>query len=221
MAEKSEYMEIMTNRGNMYNFLGRLFETEVDKELLEKMAGESFQGEEDTEELASGAGMLKSYVNSPRLDPLTELAADYAKVFLAAGIHSGGAAFPYESVYTSPERLVMQDARDEVLAIYRNKGLDVDEAMKVPEDHIAIELKFMAHLCEESRSAAEAGDWTAAAASLKEQTDFLEKHLLNWAPAFCADIEKYSKTDFYRAVSKITVAFLRLDLDNLADLSNT
>ena len=31
----------------------------------------------------------------------------------------------FESVYTSEKRLLMQEARDEVLAIYRSAGLDL------------------------------------------------------------------------------------------------
>ena len=37
---------------------------------------------------------------------------------------------------------MMQDARDEVLVLYRAFGLDKQESWKEGEDHIALELEF-------------------------------------------------------------------------------
>ena len=41
---------------------------------------------------------------------------------------------------------MMQEARDEVLAVYRSEGLDKLPSWKESEDHIALELEFMAVL---------------------------------------------------------------------------
>jgi anaerobic sulfite reductase subunit A len=163
--------------------------------------------------------MLKEYLRQPRKDLLTDLAVDYAKVFLGAGIsNNDGAAYPYESVYTSPERLIMQDARDQVVAAYRVKGLDIAQKLDFPEDHIALELEFMAYLCTETQSALVTQDRTSLLDCLKEQMNFLTQHLWNWVPEFCADVEKNSGTMFYTAISKVTHGFLRLELALLEDL---
>jgi len=50
---------------------------------------------------------------------------------------------PFASVYLSPERLVMQEQRDEALEFYARFGLGVDENFKEPEDHVAAELSFL------------------------------------------------------------------------------
>jgi anaerobic sulfite reductase subunit A len=47
----------------------------------------------------------------------------------------------------------MQEARDQVVALYRAKGLDKVAELELPEDHIALEFEFMAHLCQEMQSA--------------------------------------------------------------------
>ena len=47
------------------------------------------------------------------------------RAFIGHGIDAYSAAYPFESVYTSPKRLMMQEARDEVLAVYRSEGLDL------------------------------------------------------------------------------------------------
>jgi anaerobic sulfite reductase subunit A len=177
-----------------------------------------FPSEDEADDLGEGYRLLESYFQAPGADPLTDLAVDYARVFLGAGIAEGITAYPYESVYTSEERLIMQDARDLALAAYRAKGLEKIEAMKIPEDHIALELEFMGKLCRESREALSELNNNTAANSLVEQKIFLEQHLLNWISAFCADIEKCAASDFYKALAKITRAFLRMDHAVLEEL---
>ncbi len=215
----AESSAIMENREQLYRFLGRLYRVEVDQALLDNMADLSFPDGSEGDELVEGYRMLENYLRRPGLDPLTDLAVDYAKIFLGAGIFKDcDAAYPYESVYTSPGRLIMQEARDQVLAAYRAKGLDKDAALNFPEDHIALELEFMAFLCRETQHALAARDWPEVSTGLKEQKDFLEQHLLNWVPAFCADVLKLANTDFYRAVAGMTNGFLAMEKAILEEL---
>lgn len=217
-----EYSAIIENRENLYRLLGRFYKIEADQALLDHMKGMHFPDECGEEELDEGYRMLERYLRRPVLDPMTDLAADYAKVFLGAGVAKNSyAAYPYESVYTSPERLIMQDARDQVVAAYRAKGLDKADTFDVPEDHIALELAFMAHLCRETQQYLVARDWPAVVACLAEQERFLAQHLLNWVSEFCADILKFAETDFYKGVARITDGFLRMDRAILEDLKVT
>lgn len=214
-----EDSRLLENRENLYRLLGRLYKEEIDQTLLSRMAGMHFPVECGDDELAAGYRQLEACLRRPGPDPVTDLAVDYAKVFLRAGIaKDGSAAFPYESVYTSPEHLIMQDARDQVVAAYRARGCDKAEDLHVPEDHIALELEFMAHLCGEARRAYTEQDRPAASACLEDQRDFLVNHLLNWAPAFCADVQRCADTDFYKAVAKITSGYLRLERAIVDDL---
>jgi putative dimethyl sulfoxide reductase chaperone len=219
MDRTGEYTALLENREQLYRLLGRLYKVETDQALLDSMMAMSFPPECGESELDAGYRMLETYLRKPGLDPLTDLAVDYAKVFLGAGItKNGSAAYPYESVYTSPARLIMQDARDQVLAAYRTKGLDKVKTLDVPEDHLGLELEFMGCLCRETQQALAQGDWPTVSASLQEQREFLAKHLLNWVPTFCVDVTKYAETDFYQAVSRMTNGYLRLDRDLLESL---
>ncbi|MBP2635401.1 MAG: cytoplasmic chaperone TorD [Firmicutes bacterium] len=218
MDKTLEYAELISNRERLYRFLGRLYEVEVDKNLLEQITAMIFPVECGEEVLNQGYLLLKNYIMLPLNDPVNDLAVDFARIFLGAGIVGDEVAYPYESVYTSPKRLIMQDSRDQVLAVYRNKGLNKTEGLDIPEDHIALELEFMAHLCQETQQAVAAQDWKAVSACLKGQLEFLTAHLLNWVPAFCTDIEKYAETEFYQAVAKITNGYLHLELDILEDM---
>lgn len=223
MNQLTENITLMTNRENMYQFLGRIYKLEVDKTLLDQMSYMQFAKEcsGSESELTEGYQLFEDYFKQPKLDTLTELAVDYAAVFLGAGIADGTVAYPYESVYTSPERLIMQDARDKVLAIYREKGLDKNETLDIPEDHVGLELEFMAYLCHEAKDAMTLKDWSAVAMSLQMQKDFLEHHLLNWMSAFCADIQKCSHVDFYKAIGKITHGYLHFDQQIIHYLNDT
>jgi len=110
----------------------------------------------------------------------------------------------------------MQEARDRVLAVYHANGLHCSATMELPEDHIALELEFLAWLCRETLDAGD--DWMRVSALLKEQKEFIEQHLAKWIPAFCADIAKCAATDFYKAVGKITLGFLNVEQEILEEL---
>jgi anaerobic sulfite reductase subunit A len=218
MNSLSEYSALLSNRENLYRFFARLYRIEVDADLFAHLTTMDFPAECEDSELADGYRMLADYLRQPGANPLTDLAVDYARVFLGAGIYDGSAAYPYESVYTSKEGLIVQEARDQVLAIYRAKGLDRSETLEVPEDHVALELEFMAHLCREAIEAIAADDLDGVGHSLQEQTSFLNQHLVNWMPEFCANVQKYAETDFYKAVAKITNGFLHMDQAIIANL---
>lgn len=195
-------MKLTQTRADFYRFLSRLFQREVNQPLMDHLKGMRFPIESSEGELQAGYQQLQDFLAGFANLDLTELEADYAKVFLGAGISEGAAAFPYESVYTSQKKSMMQDARDQVMAIYEAKGLCIDQGKTaLMEDHAAIELEFMAGLCAE-------GD-------IEEQKEFLDKHLLNWMPKLCADMQKHARTDFYQAVAKIAAGYLKLDRLNL------
>lgn len=207
----SEYLEIAATREGLYRFLSRVFRVEATEAFLDDLKTLQFPetGEEDS--FAEGINELKAFIAKPGIDPRTDLAVDYARVFLGAGIADGSAAFPYESVYTSPEHLMMQDARDEVVALYLQKGLGVTDENHDPEDHIAFELDFMAHLIHEGIEAAEGNNTEALMESLQEQNTFLQTHLLNWVGEFCEDVATYASSGFYKATAKILQGYLAMD----------
>ena len=213
-----EFERLVSNRGCMYGFLARIYRVEVDQELLDQMAKMDLSVDVDEHDISEGYRMLKGFLGHLRESTLTDLAVEYARIFLGAGSARGEGAYPYESVYTSPKRLVMQDARDQVLKIYREEWLDRAEEFHEPEDHLAFELEFMAYLCQKTTEALKAGDNGAALGYLEKQQDFLEKHLIPWVPAFCADVERVAQGDFYKAVAKITVGYLGMEQDLMGEL---
>ena len=202
MITKSE----MEPRAQLYTLLSRLYRVEVDAPLLEGLKGLSFPTAAN-ETLAEGYAMLTSYLANCGENALEDLAVDYATVFLAAGSADGQAAIPCESVYTSPKKIFMQDAWEDVCRIYAEHGLTKKSTHSdLMEDHIALELEYMAELVKRRDPQAEKA--------------FIENHLLNWLPGFVADIDKYADHDFYKAVGRITLGFLQMEHSLLIALTD-
>lgn len=206
MDEK--FSEVMNSRAAVYKLLGRLFRKEADEELVGQLRVLDFS-EVPSAKVKDGFKKMKSVVaDSSNL--LDGLAVDYARVFLGAGIAEGLVAFPFESVYTSKDRLVMQDAYEQVLRIYRSNGVEKIDA-DLYEDHIGLELEFMGHLCGQAAQLAAQGKETELSANFDLQQSFLVNHLLNWTPDFLKDIQGVPSTDFYKGVALVTEGFLEME----------
>lgn len=210
-----ELEQAFSFRGAIYQLLARFYRQEVDRELLEQLHRLQFDADETLPEIMEGNQLLKVYLDQAGENALNELAVDYAKIFLGAGPTLGDGAYPYESVYTSPDRLLMQEARDQAVAIYASEGIQPEGDFNEPEDHISIELSFMAFLCQKTLEAIRHNDEAAVNSYLKKQLNYLQDHLLSWVPMFCADILRLATTDFYKAISQITYGFLIMDMDVL------
>jgi putative dimethyl sulfoxide reductase chaperone len=217
----SELRQVMSERQVMYQFLARGFRKEVDHELLSEISEMDFSINSGIEEFDQGFQKLDSFIHETNEATLDDLAADFARIFLGAGSGKPSAAFPYESVYTSPRGLLMQEARDKVVEIYRQEGLQLPANIHEPEDHIAFELSFVSHLCEKTGQALENQFTEAIACYLQMQSDFVEKHLCNWVPRLCQDVMNTAATDFYKALALITIGYLDIDRDLIVDLLNT
>lgn len=197
------------DRAATYNLLARLMNREVDPGLLAGLSSAGFP--EDTgSPLADEANRLMGgFLAESTEDPLTDLAVDFARLFIVRDMGETLAAYPYESVYTSVERTMMADARDGVAAFYRSAGLNKSPSWKLGEDHIALELEFMGVLCQRTVEAARKGDGQAIEDNLALQESFLKDHLLKWAPKFCDGMFATAKTDFYRGVALLLKAHLK------------
>ena len=214
----NELISIMETRASMYHLLARVYRVEVDAGFLEELKASKYPQNTGNEKADKGYLMLYGYLSKADEATLNELAVDYARTFLGRGITDASAAYPYESVYTSLRGLMMQDARDDALAMYRSMGLDKNSSWRDAEDHVALEFEFMKYLCLQTIQAIKQDDSFAQSQLIITQHDFFQRHIKNWVPIFAQKIRRYSKTDFYEAFSLVTEAFLEEDALVLADL---
>lgn len=213
-----EFAQVNDRRASAYAFLSRLFYKEVDQALLDEMRAMRFPAKTGNERADEGHRLLVGYLSNVWEDTLRELAIDYVHCFIGSGMDAYSAAYPYESVYTSPKRLMMQEARDEVLAIYRSEGMDRAKAWKESEDHVAVETQFMATLATRTAEALRAGDEAEAARLLRVQRGFLREHLYAWSGMLTADMRTFARTDFYKGLAAMTDGLLESDVEMLDDV---
>ena len=199
-----ELTEICATRRNIYRLLKNLFLKPPDKEFLRALSPRIGRGSPRGSELERGLEMLKRGSGAPLMD----LVCEYTRLFV--GPHALPAS-PYESVYLSAVRLVMQEPTMEVRGRYRRAGLEIKDAEKGPDDHVSAEFEFMEYLCGRIEEASKKDDEKRALEYLIEQKEFLEEHILKWVPAFCQDIFRSSTSEFYRGASMLTKGFLIRD----------
>lgn len=219
-AQTAELIQALRQRATTYGLLSRLYRKEVDQELLDELHSSVYRVTTGNEATDKGNRLMATYLSGMWENTPTELAADYNRVFFGHGYNGHAAAYPFESVYVSEKRLLMQDVRDEVLALYRAAGLEKQPTWKEGEDHAALELEYLQVLGERAARAVELGKNDEAAQWLVTSQSFLDEHPLNWMPVFTEAMRNFAKTDFYRAVSYLTEGFLQTDEELLRDLLN-
>ena len=214
-----ELISANDNRKTIYRFLARIYARELTDDSLKELAKQrdlflslaqvpEIRGTEIAEGFMTVAEFVSKLNEQDLSRVLLELAAEYAGLFL--GVRKVP-PHPSESAYENPEHLIMQKPRDDVLEIYRNMGLEKTRDFPEPEDHVAIELQFMGHLCEKTNAALNEGSLQDAKKCLEVQRDFLDEHLGNWVPQLVTDILKSVKVDFYKGVAKITRGYIETD----------
>lgn len=205
-----ELEQLSAARENIYAFTGQAFSKEADERLWQAVEDIAAAHTESNSDASGGFARLARYAVRCEDAPLTELAVDYAATFLGIGPRHDG-AFPYESVYTSDEKLLKQEAFDEMNAVLRSKRIALAIDMVSDEDHVSTELALLARYAHDVRRLLGEGDTDGAWSVESERIGFLLGHAMRWIPDFCADVKRYAKTDFYRAIADIASDFLMLD----------
>lgn len=130
--------------------------------------------------------------SEPALD---DLLWEYTRLFI--GPHKLPCP-PWESVYTSVKRLMMQEAYDEVKDLYAGIGLAVNDPT-ILADHVAAELNFLAVLYEKLNAEPEKSPFYLA---MKKR--FYEEHLNKWIGQFTSDMEEAAVSPFYKTLARLT-----------------
>jgi putative dimethyl sulfoxide reductase chaperone len=222
-----EQRKISLSREGLYSFLSRCFLFEVDTEFLTmieavqpalELLASSQQGaplKKASEELATVSSKTAATEGEERKKLLTDLAVEYASLFLGTGKYAGRAhVYPWESAYfTNPPKMYAEQFH-QVVDAFKSVGYVKPMDCKEPEDHIALELDFMAHLCRLTLASIDNGKIDFALGYLKLQKEFLKDHLLRWAGKFSERLLQTSfkrEADFYHAIATMLESFLALD----------
>lgn len=132
-----------------------------------------------------------------------ELAADYAAIYLTYAYQ----ASPCESVWLDQENLGMQAPMFQVREFYRLFNLAAENWRMRSDDHLCLELQFLAALMRDAHPEA-----------LPEAARFLDEHLLRWLPLFARRVSTRCATPYYAGVALLTEVYCEQLRDLLAAL---
>jgi TorA maturation chaperone TorD len=227
-------MDISTERSSMedlikvhqfremfYLFLSRSFSREVDRTFLQSLfeVSNSLQAsfkEVEESHLTRGRELLKRFCSEIRgADEevvIGDLARHYAFIFLGVGPENVALC---ESAYRNEGGLLFQNAYFDILEKYREVGLGKREDFPEPEDHLSLELAYIAHLSRRTISSIEAGKEEEAQKYYQYQRNFLKDHLLPWIPLFAKGLSEISPVPFYKALAYLLEGYIKIDFELL------
>lgn len=168
---------------------------------------------------AALAQLREAFARDP--ESLVRQAGDqYQRLFYAPGRL---VAPPWESSYTSPERKVFQRSTLAVRDAYRQQGFRPVCVNRIPDDHVAIELCFLAHLAKRAADTlaetAQASNSDARVQALAASRSFLTDHLGRWVDEYAQALKQAAGGGLYAYVADCLRAFVHADLRNLAAIS--
>ena len=199
-------MDEIIARSNMYGLFSRILLQELDIDTLEIL-------NKDTTilEFFPHWDDWKERISLPSQQLIDEaLNPDFVNLTL---LH----LIPYETFYTRADQMIETGGANPVTDMYSAYGFVVDYelARVVSSDHIAIELEFMHHLCEAQIKALKENDFDAVGDLLVVQKQFLDTHLLKWAPLYLINMKYEARTPLYYDVAEATLEFILSDYEYL------
>ncbi|MDY0120623.1 MAG: molecular chaperone TorD family protein [Sulfurimonas sp.] len=200
-------MEQTQARVNIYALLSRILLQELDNSLLHTIKNDAnildffptFKEWKPLQELPD-TKLLNEYLNP-----------DFVNLSL---LH----LIPYETFYTREDQMIETGGANPVTDIYSAYDfiVDYEVARTVSSDHIGIELEFMHHLASAELKALEENDQEALKELRGVQKEFLNKHLLQWAPLYLINMKFEARTPLYYDAADMALEFLLSDNEYLA-----
>lgn len=120
---------------------------------------------------------------------------------------------PYEGLQR--KTTTRHSAMLRIAAFYKHFGLKMDQQEGKCElpDHITAQLEFLHFLAFKESQAREAGDKELLTGYLLAQNDFLQRHCLQWVPAFSEKIEEIRPGTALALFAEITTRVLQEEAD--------
>lgn len=198
---------LFTVRAQVYDLLAGLYLNPPDEQQLHALRQPEFvadwplgRGEAEVEQ-----GLARLAACLPEVS-VEALRREFWHLF---GTLGPAAAPPWQSVYLDRERVLMGEETLRFRALMNRYDLAARPALAVTDDHIGVQLQFLAELARRTASLLEAGDEGSVAHLLEGQRECLEEHLLRWVDRFAELAEEASETGFYGGLARLTLGLLR------------
>jgi TorA maturation chaperone TorD len=159
---------------------------------------------------------LANAVPNMETDSLNELGSEFTRLF--SGVQESlGPPPPFESVWRE-DRLIGESTA-QVVAAYAKSGFADIAPEAGPQDHVAVELRFIALLALREAEAWQSDDRAVAHQRLIQQSDFLKQHLAVWAPRWADAIIQQARLPLFAALAGLLKAGLDQAALELVELS--
>lgn len=204
-------------RRYLYTLLWRAFSEEPSQSFLDLLLDE--YGEQAVAEAArmfgDGEGTLPALHDemreAARAVDLDDLSTAYTRLFIGPGKLP---AAPWASVHLGKDGIMFDEETLGVRRTYRRFGFLPAAYPKVADDHIAIELNFMAALSGKALDDIEEGDGEQVPLLIEGMRSFLEDRMLTWLSLFTAKLDELDATEaeaFYVAAARFAEKLAQLD----------
>lgn len=105
--------------------------------------------------------------------------------------------------------------------MYQRSGFEKRKDYLEPEDHIAVELDYMANLCKQTHSSLEEKNLGEALRYVYLQRGFLTSHLRRWVPELCESLKDAAGSKLYKSLAYLTNGFISMEDEFVNELANT
>ena len=223
MAVNEDFESMSEDRFDNYGILSRLFRVEIDEETLKELCDSPQLPVTGNGSFDEGYSSIREYLNSiDDLDKaLSDLAVDYAYTFIGYGIDPNSqeaagssllhAAYPYESVYVTGEKILSGEINDEITTLFSSFGFHPSKYRIMANSHIACELEFLQYLVGQEVSNFRNGSAGEIESLRSAEMSFIDNHLLNWIDGLRDAINQRGQTAFYGNLAAMTKGWLEQD----------
>ncbi len=208
---------LLAGRAYVFSLLHRLLGGEPTKELFAAVGSE-----ESLEAVAlfesgdsDAAAKLKAVLLACRDVELDAAKDEYTRLFLGP---DKLIAPPWESCYTAKERALFQESTLAVRSWYQQYSYVPAGYPSHPDDHISLMMHFLALTSERAAACLDENLLCGCRSLLEGQRLFEQNHILNWADAYCADMDKSKTKMLYPQLVHAMAAFVRYDQQIIAEL---
>ncbi|HNR52206.1 MAG: chaperone protein TorD [Deltaproteobacteria bacterium ADurb.BinA179] len=211
MNESGERLNRAAAKAALYSLLAQALNY-PEKDLVDNLCQGGFLGEImdaldvlGIEGLRSSLETFQKEYTDPgvnRKNLLLEIEKDYTWMCFASKPRR--LVYLFESVYN--EGKLFDESTFQIARLYYEAGLKVEESFRLPPDHIAVELEFMAFLSFKELEGIKAGDRKIEEYAVELQNRTLDEHLRKFALAVAANLGKHAKAGFYQLTAQVVTA---------------
>lgn len=224
MPEIDNVRIVLSARAGVYRTLQNALGNEPSPEMLEQLSGEAVRsvfllfdtGQGAYENAAERLFAVSAECLRGGEEALSSLEGRFTRLFVGPGGTEGN---PWESFYLNTDKTIRQGVTLEVRRDYVAQGFIPQAYPCVSDDHIAIELDFLAKLAERAEAAWAVEDTAKTLDALEASEAFLREHLAQWAGLFSRALSSAKHgAALYQEAAEVLEAFIPIDLEALADI---